>query len=69
MSDTHSFSTPLLSCFLNVLSILFSPLHDDDYHRHHPILLEDTLIREKNTVSSNIMAQKQFRQLHQIKGP
>ncbi|MFS8009670.1 hypothetical protein Hanom_Chr14g01287681 [Helianthus anomalus] len=69
MNDTHSFSIPLLSCFLNVLSILFSSLHDDDHNRHHPILLEDTLIGEKNTVSSNILAQKQFRQLHQIKGP
>ncbi|KAI3747525.1 hypothetical protein L6452_09991 [Arctium lappa] len=60
-------SISLLSCFLDVLSLFFSPLNDDNDH-HLLVIPEDTHTDEEGGVSSNIIAQKHFRQLHQIKG-
>lgn len=70
MDNKQSYSISLLSCFLDALSVLFSPLNrdDDDDDDHHPMLDDKSIGDQKNMVSSNAMAQKQFRQVHQIKG-
>lgn len=66
-SNMQSSSISLFSCFLDTLSLFFTSLCGDDHH--HFIVSEDACIGEKNIASSNIAAQKQFQQLHQIKGP
>lgn len=65
-SNMHSSSFSLFSCLLDALSLLFSSLKRDG--EHHTVTSQDKFISESNARSSNITAQKQFRQLPQIKG-